>query len=240
MPTETTKTVAQIAIESPVAAREFEKLGIDYCCGGKRTLEQACTTANLSVDEVLSRLEKLSTDQNAKDGQDFSKMSLTDLIAHITSTHHVFVRQESPRIQELATKVAAKHGAAHPELRQVPEIFNALASELAVHLMKEEQILFPYVQQLEEARLAGEAAPPTMFGTVANPIHMMEREHDGAGEALRALRSVTNDYTLPEDACTSFNLLYQGLQAFEADLHQHIHLENNLLFPRALALEANN
>lgn len=238
MPTETAKTIAQIAIENPVAAREFEKLGIDYCCGGKRTLEQACTTANLSVDEVLSRLEKLSTEQKATDRQDFSNMSLTDLIGHITTTHHVFVRRESPRIQELATKVAAKHGATHPEVRQVPELFGALASELSVHLMKEEQILFPYVQQLEEAKLAGEPAPPAMFGTVANPIHMMEREHDGAGEALRALRSVTNDYTLPEDACTSFQLLYQGLQAFEADLHQHIHLENNLLFPRSLAMEA--
>ena len=238
MPTETTKTVAEIAIESPVAAREFEKLGIDYCCGGKRTLEQACTIANLSIDEVLSRLERLSTEQKATDGQDFSNKSLTDLIAHITATHHVFVRQESPRIRELSAKVVAKHGGKHPELRQVQEVFDALAAELSLHLMKEEQILFPYVQQLEEAELAGEPAPPTMFGTVANPIHMMEREHDGAGQALRTLRTVTNNYTLPEDACTSFQLLYQGLQAFESDLHQHIHLENNLLFPRSLAMEA--
>src|SRR5664279_3623317 len=146
MPTETTKTVAQIAIESPVAAREFEKLGIDYCCGGKRTLEQACETAKLSVDEVLSRLERLSSEKMVTDGRDFSNMSLTDLIAHITATHHVFVRQESPRLQELAMKVATKHGAAHPELHQAPEIFGALTSELSVHLMKEEQILFPYVQ----------------------------------------------------------------------------------------------
>jgi regulator of cell morphogenesis and NO signaling len=238
MPTETTKTVAEIAIENPIAAREFEKLGIDYCCGGKRTLEEACASAKLSVDEVLGRLERLSAQTANTDEQDFSSMSLTDLIAHIEGTHHVLVRQECPRIQELAAKVVAKHAANHAELRQVQEIFGALASELSVHLIKEEQVLFPYVQQLEEATVAGEAAPPAMFGTVANPIRMMEREHDGAGEALRALRSLTRDYTLPEDACTSYQLLYQGLQAFERDLHQHIHLENNLLFPRSLAMEA--
>ena len=238
MPTETAKTVAQIAIESPVAAREFEKLGIDYCCGGKRTLEQACDTANLSVDEVLSRFEKLSSEKRTTDGQDFGNMSLTDLIAHINATHHVFVRQESAANPGAGNEGGDQARSHASRVRQVPEIFGALASELSLHLMKEEQILFPYVQQLEEAQLAGEPAPPAMFGTVANPIHMMEREHDGAGEALRALRSVTNDYTLPEDACTSFQLLYQGLQAFEADLHQHIHLENNLLFPRSLAMEA--
>ena len=238
MPTETAKTVAQIAIENPNAAREFEKLGIDYCCGGKQTLDEACAAAHVSVDEVLSRLEKASSGPAAS--ANFESVPLTELIAHIGSTHHVFIRQESPRIQELANKVAAKHAANHPELRQVQEIFVALAEELSVHLMKEEQILFPYVTQLEEAKLAGEPAPPAMFGTVANPIRMMEREHDGAGDALRALRSVTKNYALPEDACTSYQMLYQALQGFEADLHQHIHLENNLLFPRSLALEARN
>src|SRR3974390_1512228 len=238
MPTATGKTVAQIAIENPNAAREFEKLGIDYCCGGKQTLDEACAAANVSVDEVLSRLEKASSSRSAT--ANFESMALTDLIAHISSTHHVFIRQESPRIQELANKVAPKHAASHPELRQVQEIFTALAEELSVHLMKEEQILFPYVAQLEEAELAGEPAPPAMFGTVANPIRMMEREHDGAGDALRMLRSVTKNYALPEDACTSYQMLYQALQGFEADLHQHIHLENNLLFPRSLALEAKN
>ena len=236
MPTVTDKTVAQIALENPNAAREFEKLGIDYCCGGKHSLEDACAAANVSVDEVLKRLEAVSP--TLKNAPDFEGMSLADLISHITSTHHVFVRNESPHVRELATKVATKHGEKHPELLQVQEIATALTDELAVHLMKEEQILFPYILAMEEAKVAGETAPPAMFGTVANPIRMMEREHDDAGEALRALRLVTNNYTLPDDACTSYQLLYQGLQAFEADLHQHIHLENNLLHPRALSLEA--
>ena len=238
MPTTTEKTVAQIAIENPNAAREFEKLGIDYCCGGHKTLDEACATANVSLDDVLARLEKASSD--AEPGvPDFSSLSLTDLIAHINATHHVFVRQESPRIQELAAKVVSKHAQSHPELRQVQDIFAALASELSLHLMKEEQILFPYVIRMEENAVAGEAAPPAMFGTVANPIGMMEREHDGAGEALRALRSVTQNYATPDDACTSYRTLYQALLGFETDLHQHIHLENNILFPRAVALEAN-
>jgi regulator of cell morphogenesis and NO signaling len=237
MPTETSKTVAQIAIENPNAAREFEKLGIDYCCGGRRTLDEACVAAKLPVDEVLSRLEKLSSEPPAGT-KDFNAISLADLIAHINSTHHVFVREESPRIQELAAKVVLKHADKHPELRQAQEIFGALASELAVHLMKEEQILFPYVVRMEESALAEEPAPPAMFGTVVNPIGMMMREHDGAGEALRALRSLTNEYVAPEDACTTYKTFYRALQGFEADLHQHIHLENNVMFPRAVAMEA--
>jgi len=236
MPTETSKTVAQIALENPNAAREFEKLGIDYCCGGRQTLDEACVAAKLPVDEVLARLAKLSAEPTAG-REDFNTMPLADLIAHITSTHHVFVRQECPRIQELAAKVLSRHAQNHPELTRVQEIFGALASELSTHLMKEEQILFPYVIRLEESALAGEPAPPAMFGTVLNPIGMMMREHDGAGEALRALRSVTNDYAFPDDACTTYRTLYQALQGFEADLHQHIHLENNVMFPRTVAME---
>jgi len=240
MPTETAKTVAQIAIENPNAAREFEKLGIDYCCGGQKTLDEACAAARLSVGEVLARLKETSSGAADTGTQDFSRLSLGDLIAHIKSTHHVFVRQECPRIEELAAKVVSKHAQNHPELRQVQEIFSALASELSLHLMKEEQILFPYVVRMEECALAGEAAPPAMFGTVVNPIGMMEREHDGAGEALRSLRSVSKNYAVPDDACASYRTLYHALEGFESDLHEHIHLENNILFPRAIALESKN
>ena len=169
MPTETTKTVAQIALENPNAAREFEKLGIDYCCGGRKTLDEACVAAKLPVDEVLARLEKLAAEPPTGN-KDFSAVSLGELIAHINATHHVFVRTECPRIQELAAKVVSKHAEKHPELAQVQEIFGALASELSTHLMKEEQILFPYIVRMEESVLAGEPAPPVMFGTVVNPI----------------------------------------------------------------------
>jgi regulator of cell morphogenesis and NO signaling len=233
----TTKTVGEIAVEMPNATREFEKLGIDYCCGGSRTLGQACAEANIPLEEVLDGLAKGAAFAKSESDTDWQTHLLADLIAHITATHHVFVREESPRIEALAAKVVGVHGKNHPELLQVQQIFSALIEELRVHLMKEEQMLFPYVTLMEESTLAGEPAPPAMFGTVVNPVRMMMQEHDGAGEALRALRSVTNDYKVPEDACISYRTLYAALEGYEADLHQHIHLENNILFPRAVAME---
>ena len=233
-----TKTVGEIAAEAPSATREFEKLGIDYCCGGSRTLGEACAEAKISVDEALARLEKGLATTQPGDNKDWQHQLLADLIAHIKSTHHVFVREESSRIQALAAKVVGVHGKNHPELLPVQEVFSDLAAELSVHLMKEEQVLFPYMIRMEESALAGEPAPPATFGTVVNPVRMMMQEHDGAGDALRALRTITNDYRVPEDACISYRTLYQALQGFEADLHQHIHLENNILFPRAVAMEA--
>jgi regulator of cell morphogenesis and NO signaling len=233
----TTKTVGEIAVEMPGATREFEKLGIDYCCGGSRSLGQACVEANIPVDEVLARLGASTASAQSDSDKDCQKQLLADLIGHIITTHHVFIREESPRIEALAAKVVGVHGKNHPELLQVQQIFSALAEELRVHLMKEEQMLFPYISLMEESRLAGEPAPPAMFGTVVNPVRMMMQEHDGAGEALRALRSVTADYTVPDDACISYRTLYGALDRYEADLHQHIHLENNVLFPRAVAME---
>ena len=233
-----TKTVGEIAAEMPGATREFEKLGIDYCCGGSRTLDQACSEANISVDEALARLDRSAASTETRSGRDWQNQLLADLISHITTTHHAFVREESSRILALAAKVVGVHGKNHPELLQVQQTFSGLAEELRVHLMKEEQMLFPYISLMEESTLAGEPAPPAMFGTVANPVRMMMQEHDGAGDALRSLRSITNDYALPEDACISYRTLFGALEGFEADLHQHIHLENNILFPRAVSMEA--
>lgn len=234
-----TNTVGEIAATIPGSTREFEKLGIDYCCGGTRTLTDACAQANVGIDEVLAQLEKSAAASTTNGtNQDWQNAPLSDLIAHINSTHHVFIRTECPRIQALAAKVAGVHGKNHPELAEVQQVFTALSEELTVHLMKEEQILFPFVIRMEESAVAGEPAPPAMFGTVMNPIRMMMNEHDGAGDALRTLRSVTKNYVVPEDACISYQTLYEALQGFEADLHQHIHKENNILFPRAAALES--
>jgi len=233
-----TKTVGEIAAETPSCTREFEKLGIDYCCGGNRTLGDACAQVTVSVDEVLARLEKCAKAATSEGDKNWQSLLLADLIAHINSTHHVFVRSECPRIEALAAKVVGVHGKNHPELLTVQKVFFALSEELHLHLTKEEQILFPYMLRMEESVLAGEPTPPAMFGTVMNPIRMMMQEHDGAGDALLALRRVTSDYKVPQDACISYRTLYDALQAFEKDLHQHIHLENNLLFPRASAMEA--
>lgn len=230
------ETVGAIAAQIPGATREFEKLGIDYCCGGGRTLSDACNAVNISLDEALTRLQQAMTTPKSED-KDWHTALLADLIDHINSTHHAFVREECPRIQALAAKVVGVHGERHSELKQVQQIFSALTEELRVHMMKEEQILFPYIARLEESSVAGEPAPPSCFGTVTNPVRMMMQEHDGAGDALRTLRSITGDYRLPDDACISYRTLYEALQGFEADLHQHIHLENNVLFPRAVAME---
>lgn len=233
------KRVRELAIEIPQATRVFERFGIDYCCGGANTLAVSCAEKGLVIDDVLKAISsELTGEAMRKPGaKDWNESELSQLVAHITTTHHAYVRQESVRIQQLLATVASKHGDRHPETLRVQEIFRGLSEELTAHLMKEENILFPYILQLEKASLAGLAKPRPMFGTIQNPIHMMEIEHDSAGEALRKLREESDNYTAPEDACTTFNTSYAALREFEADLHQHIHLENNILFPKAIALE---
>ena len=226
------KTLRDLVVERPAAARVFERLGLDYCCGGGATLREACQAANLEPAEVLAFLESMPAAAH-----DWSREPLADLAAHIQSTHHRFVREEIARLQPLFDKVCRVHGANHPELEDLQSTFAGLAAELTTHLMKEEMVLFPYVTRMEEAAVAHEPALPAPFGTVRNPVQMMMQEHDGAGEALRELRRGSLNYTAPDDACISYRELYRALGEFEADLHQHIHLENNILFPRAIAME---
>jgi len=231
------KTVRELALESSNATRVFEKLGIDYCCGGNKSLEDACRTANLSVDAVQRELDGAKQEAQPNGGRHWQHEPLSELIAHITGTHHKFVRQEIARLTPLMDKVCGKHGPNHPELLHIQAIFRGLSLELTSHLMKEEMVLFPYVARMEEAVIQGEPVLPPPFGTVANPVAMMEHEHDSAGDGVRAIRAASNGYAAPEGACASYQALYRGLAEFEADLHQHIHLENNILFPRALAME---
>ncbi len=232
---DTNRTVREFAVENPQATRLFEKLGIDYCCGGGKSLQEACTLANVSLDEVLQGLN--AADEKPRQS-DWTQADLTDLVDHIVTKHHTYVRQELPRLDSLMNKVASKHGSNHPELAKMSDLLAAVSAELTSHLMKEEQVLFPYIVDCERSmRESGRIHPP-MFGTVRNPIHMMELEHDSAGEILKEMRAVSNSFTAPEDGCFSFKTLYQGFREFEADLHQHIHLENNILFPRAIDLES--
>lgn len=232
----TERTVRDLALENPAAPRVFEKLGIDYCCGGKRPLAEACHAANLNVDEVLELLEKACAGTSTTQ-RDWQSESIAALITHIKETHHKYTREEIGRLTALLAKVCSVHGNNHPELLQIRDLFLALSSELTAHLMKEEMVLFPYLVRMEAAvtENAPVARPP--FGSVQNPIAMMEHEHDSAGSALHAMREITSGYTPPADACVSYQTLYKALAAFEADLHQHIHLENNVLFPRAVAME---
>jgi len=234
----TEKTVRELVLENVVATRVFEKLGIDYCCGGNQTLELACHAANISVDQVLKSLEEAqhSSPANSKD-RNWQTEPLGDLVSHITTTHHKYTRNEIARLGPLFAKVCSVHGNNHPELLQLRDIFAALSQELTVHLMKEEMVLFPYIVRMEEAVMEKTPILPPPFGTVENPVAMMEHEHDSAGRALHALREISQGYTAPADACISYQTLYKALAELEADLHEHIHLENNILFPRAVEME---
>jgi regulator of cell morphogenesis and NO signaling len=226
------KTVRELALEIPQAARIFESLGIDYCCGGAKPLGEACQAVGVPASQVLAMLEEARQKNEPSPDRDWQTARLTELITHIVSTHHAYLQQELPRIGNLFTKVCAAHAARHGELREMQSVFAALADELRAHLMKEEQILFPYLVQQERGE-----SPHACFGSVQGPIRMMMFEHDSAGEALRRLRTLSSNYALPADACLSYGKLYEALRGLEADLHRHIHLENNILFPRAIATE---
>lgn len=234
----TEKTVRELVLESPAATRVFEKLGIDYCCGGNQSLEKACHAANLSMDKVLDSLEEAeqATRVNQK-VRDWQKEPLADLVAHINGTHHKYTREELARLGPLFDKVCSVHGKNHPELLQMRAVFGGLTHELTMHMMKEEMVLFPYIVRLEEGVIEHQSVLPAPFGSVQNPISMMEHDHDSAGSDLRAMRETSQGYAAPADACVSYQTLYKALADFEADLHQHIHLENNILFPRAIAME---
>lgn len=235
-----TRTVRELAIEIPNATRTFEKLGIDYCCGGGKSLNDACLHAHVPVDDVLRALEQASSFTPAPETAlpDFTHGALGNLIEHIVTTHHVYLKQEIPRLQQLLNKVVSVHGEKHSELGRIQQTFQEMSAELNSHMMKEEHILFPHIIALENAVNSGRPKPRPAFGTVSNPVHMMQLEHDSAGAALKSISELSNNYTPPEKACLSYKTLYSALKEFESDLHQHVHLENNILFPRAIAMES--
>jgi regulator of cell morphogenesis and NO signaling len=232
------KTVRALALENIAATRVFEKLGIDYCCGGNKSLEEACRASNLAIDQVIDSLEMAEKAAHAaQKDRNWQVEPLADLVGHIENTHHKYTLAEMARLTPLLDKVCSVHGKNHPELHQVRAGFKSLVQELTTHMMKEERVLFPFIVRMEEAVIQKEPVLPSPFGSVQNPVTMMEHEHDSAGNALRAMREASCGYTPPGDACISYQTLYKALADFEADLHQHIHLENNVLFPRAIAME---
>lgn len=235
---ESTKTVKEYALEMPGATRIFEKLGIDYCCGGDNSLADACAKAGVAVDEVIGSLEGTEHSDETSGSHGWQTASLAELSTHIVEQHHTFTRQELARLEALLAKVCGVHGQNHPELFCIQKHFQELSSELEPHMLKEEQVLFPFIIQMEEAAKNNRTLPVPPFGTVRNPVRVMMAEHDAAGDILREMREVSSDYTVPEDACISYQTLYGALATLEADLHQHIHLENNILFPRAAEMEA--
>ena len=237
MPAIQDKTVSEIAANSLAAVRVFERLGIDYCCGGKRPLSEACREKGYDPESVARELGA-EENSHAQAARDWNTAPLSELIEHILGTHHEYLRRELGPLTERLQKVYRVYNERYGEtLIGLPEVFAGLRSELELHMQKEERILFPVIAAYEASADAGSPMPRTPFGTVGNPIRMMEAEHDAAGHALAEIRRITSDYAVPDYACITYKSLMAGLQELERDLHMHIHLENNILFPRAVALE---
>lgn len=228
MQSKATTTIADLVREVPARSRVFEKHRIDYCCGGKTSLTDACAEKGLSLDTISRQLDQVSAEPTAE--PDPSGMSLTELCDHIETRHHDWLRQELPRLAMLIEKVARVHGDKHPWMREIDQVFAGLTQELTSHMAKEEQVLFPLIRAME----AGDAAARAPGRGVQDPIRVMEMEHDSAGDALARMCELSSTYTAPEGACNTFLATLDGLRELELDMHAHIHKENNVLFPRAM------
>jgi regulator of cell morphogenesis and NO signaling len=225
-------TVGEIVSADFRSAHVFEQFGIDFCCGGRKSVADACRAAAADPALVQRALDALPP-ETAGD-TDERRWPVDRLIDHITSTHHAYVRQAMPAIAHHLAKLVSVHGERHPELARIAATFDEVHQQLQQHMMKEEHVLFPYIREL--ATIPGRPHP-SPFGTVKNPIRMMEREHQDAGDEMRLIRELTSGYTSPADGCTTYRVAFAELAQFERDLHRHVHLENNLLFPKAVALE---
>jgi regulator of cell morphogenesis and NO signaling len=225
-------TVGQLVTERPGRARVFEAFGIDYCCGGKKPLAQAIREKGLDQGTVLRILQTFD-EQAPSNERDWSTSSVTALADHIEQTHHAYLKSELPRLEYLVNKVANRHGPQTPQLVELAHVFAAFKLELESHMQKEEAVLFPICRQMDNA------TRPQRFhcGSVENPIAVMVREHDDAGDALKRMRELTNDYTPPAEACNTYRALFDSLRQLEQDMHRHVHKENSILFPKALELE---
>jgi regulator of cell morphogenesis and NO signaling len=228
-------TVGELARAIPASTRVFERYGIDFCCGGGKTLAEASQAKGIALEGLLHELGKADGFPDNESKRDWNAATAASLIDHILDKHHAYLRSQFPRLARMLAKVIEVHGERHPDqLRPLAPVYGALQKELEEHMWKEENILFPLIRQMESARAGGGMMPPMPVG---GPIQVMEMEHESAGNALRELRRISADYRPPEDACNTYRALLDGLKTLESDLHQHIHLENNILFPKALAFQ---
>jgi regulator of cell morphogenesis and NO signaling len=229
-------SVAQIAAVSPAAVGVFERLGIEYCLHGNRSLADACREKGLDASSVKVEIDRASSD--VLPGPDWTTAPLSELTTHILTTHHEYLRRELPLLSQRLARVAQVYAEREPQIMaQLPAVLQDLEDELSLHMRKEEMMLFPTIQAYETAVASGSPLPPTPFGSVANPIRMMEYDHENADGSLARMRELTGGYAIPAYGCLTYTALMEGLRSLEADLHQHIHLENNILFPRVLKLE---
>lgn len=227
------RTIAEMVASDYRKAGVFNRFGIDFCCGGKKSLAQVCQEKNIDVDAVENALIQLDLKPASGIHWSFGEWSPAFLMDFIVNAHHAYVRAQLPKLLAFGEKVARTHGHAWPETIEIHRLVTEIDEELSAHMLKEEQVLFPALKKMFEAQ----KAIPMPFGSVENPIRMMESEHEDAGEAMRRIRRLSNDYAPPGGACNTFRVWYALLKEFEEDLHLHVHLENNILFPRAIALE---
>lgn len=229
------RTVADLVTENIKTAHVFKKYGIDFCCGGGVTIQKACEKANINYEELESDL--LHVDNAVTGGHNYNSWPIEFLTDHIINIHHAYVAENIPLLLQYSNRVVKVHGHHYTELHEINDLLTVVAGELSAHMKKEELILFPFIKKLVKAKSEGADIPDTHFGTVDNPIKMMEAEHEEAGEILRKIAKLSNNYTPPPGACNTYRAFFAKLDEFEQDLHQHIHLENNILFPKTLQLE---
>jgi len=226
------RTIGELVAERPARARVFEGFKIDYCCGGKKPLADACRARGLDPQTVLDMLA-IVDDTAPRDERDWTKATITELCDNVESTHHAYLKEELPRLDFMARKVAMRHGDHRPELVELRDVFLVFKDELESHMAKEEQVLFPLCRRLDR----GDASSPSHCGSVQNPIRVMIREHDDAGNALERMRDLTHGFVPPGDACNTYRAYFDALATLERDRHRHVHKENSVLFPKAIEAE---
>ena len=229
------KTIGDFVAENFRTAEVFKKYNIDFCCKGGRTVEEACDKKKVSPEEIYRELEEVANRKS--EDIDFNSWPLDLLADYVEKTHHRYVEEKSAMLIPYLNKLCKVHGERHPELFEINELFIGSAQDLAAHMKKEELILFPFIKQMVEAKKNGEPLSAPRFGTVENPVAMMKHEHEAEGERFVKIAELTNNYEFPDDACGTYQVTYRMLEDFQNDLHKHIHLENNILFPKAIAME---
>ncbi len=230
------KTIGQMVADDYRSAAVFEKFGIDFCCNGNRGIDEACEQKKVDAGELRKKLEMALT-QTTAETTDYKSWPLDLLADYIEKKHHRYVEERIPVLTQYLTKINKVHGARHPELQQILDLFVASGGELTMHMKKEELVLFPYIRKMVKAKRNGEVLAEPRFGTVKNPIQTMMQEHDNEGERFRQIEALSDNYTPPKDACNTYNVAFALLKEFQDDLHLHIHLENNILFPKAEEME---
>lgn len=230
-----TDFIGDIVAQDFRTAAIFKNYGIDFCCKGGRTIEEACESKKLDADKIYEEIGNLP--KNDGGTIDFNSWPLDLLADYVEKTHHRYVEEKTPVLQAFLDKLCKVHGGRHPELFEIRDLFEASARDLGAHLKKEELILFPFIKNMVQAQISGNVIQQPPFGTVENPVNMMKHEHTVEGERLRKIAELTDEYNPPADACNTYRVTFSMLQDFENDLHKHIHLENNILFPKAIRLE---